>query len=126
MTQQILAWLAPILVSIAGGGLFGSYLTHLRMTPKISAEARQITAAAMDQDWARFQHEIARLVDRCERAEKSADDAIQGQRACEEREGRLNARILQLEALAGAESEIKKRAAGVVALDRLEQKGSTT
>jgi hypothetical protein len=126
VSPQIIGGIIAVLVSIAGGGLFGSYLTHLRLTPKVSAEARQITAAAMDQDWARFQHEIARLVDRCERAEKCADDAIKGQRACEEREGRLIARITQLEYLAAAEGEIKKRAAGVVALDRLEHRGPTT
>lgn len=110
---------AITLVTILGGGAFGSYLTYRQMAPKSSAEAREITSAAIDKDWARFEREIDRLVKRCERAEREAAQARKGQRECEERESGLKARIQSLEAVNAARGEIRSRASEIVAADRL-------
>lgn len=101
-----------------GSGGFGAWLVHRRLAPKHHAEAEDITAAAKDKDWARFQREIARLVERCERAEEQADKAIEAQRACEEREIVLNKRIARLEGLDMARGEARQEAAGIVASER--------
>lgn len=114
--------ISQAMLALLGGGLLGSWLTHRRLGPKSTAEAREITAAAMDKDWARFEREIARLVQRLEDAEDKADRAVAGQRECEEREIGLKARIAKLEAVNDAQGEIRARAQEVVAADRLAQR----
>lgn len=116
------AWLpllSSVLLSILGGGLLGTWLTHLRLGPKSKAEARDITAAAQDKDWTRFQREIGRLVKRVEQAEDCASRAIAGQRDCEAREAVLRAEILKLKAVNDARGEVRRRASEITAADRL-------
>lgn len=86
MLTDWLPLLGSALVSILGGGLLGAWMTHNRLAPKSKAEARDITAAAMDKDWSRFQREIGRLVKRLEDAEAKAERADHRARECEERE----------------------------------------
>jgi hypothetical protein len=117
-----LPFLAPVLASILGSGFLGAWLVHRRLAPKTTAEARDITAAAMDRDWARFQREIDRLVKRCENAEDAAQQAVKGQRECEEREAGLLARIARLEGLDVARGEARQEAAGIVAIERLAER----
>lgn len=120
------AWmplLTSIVLSILGGGLLGTWLTHVRLGPKSKAEARDITAAAVDKDWNRFQREIGRLVRRVEQAEDAASKAIAGQRACEAREARLNGRVVELEAILQGRGELRQRAALIVAAEKREAKG---
>lgn len=119
--------LLSVLASILGGGFLGSYLTNRRLSPKSNAEAREITAAAMDKDWARFEREISRLVkrledaeDRADLAETKADQALEKLRECEEREARLKAEIARIEAVQLGMGQGRQRAAAVVAADRLE------
>lgn len=115
---------ASVLVSIAGGGLLGTWLAHKRLSPKSTAEARDITAAAIDKDWSRFQREINRLVKRCEAAEASAEKVLGELHKCEEREIRLKADILRLEAIAIGQGEARQHAAAIVAAERLSTRPS--
>jgi hypothetical protein len=108
-----------VLLSILGGGLLGTWLTHVRLGPKSKAEARDITAAAIDKDWTRFQREIGRLVKRVEHAEDAAKKALEGQRDCEEREVRLRGRVIELETVLQARGEMRQRAALIVAAEKL-------
>lgn len=110
--------IAQLIMGIVGGGVLGTWLTHKRLGPKSTAEARQITAAAIDKDWARFEREISRLVKRLETAEDIAERARRGQRECEEREIELKGRVAKLEAVNAGRGEIRQRAAEVVAADR--------
>lgn len=111
--------IVQLVMGIVGGGMLGTWLTHKRLGPKSTAEAREITAAAMDKDWARFEREISRLVSRLEAAEDEAREARNGQRDCEARELVLIARVVKLEAVNDARGEIRQRAAEVVAADRV-------
>lgn len=117
-TATWLPLLSSVLLSILGGGLLGAWLTHVRLGPKSKAEARDITAAAQDKDWNRFQREIGRLVKRVEQAEDAAGKAIKGQRECEEREVKLNGRVIELETILHTRGEMRQRAALTVAADR--------
>lgn len=119
---SILTLIGTIVTSVLGGGLFGSWLTHKRLAPKSSAEAKSITAAAQDQDWQRFQREIDRLVKRCEAAEEKAEKALQRAHTCEEREGHLKARVVELEAYNLGQGTARQEAATITARDRLEQR----
>lgn len=114
--------LTSVLLSILGGGLLGTWLTHVRLGPKSKAEAKDITAAAIDKDWTRFQREIGRLVKRVEAAEDAADRAVKGQRACEEREAKLRGEVVELRAIIQSRGEIRQRAALVVAAEKVEAK----
>lgn len=126
--MQSLSWLIPalsLLTVLAGGGLCGAWWTHKRLAPKSKAEAREITAAAMDRDWTRFHREIDRLVKRLEmsetqtdKAERKADQAIAALHQCEERESLLKARVVVLEAYAQQESQMRQDAAMIVATER--------
>lgn len=110
--------IAQLIMGIVGGGVLGTWLTHKRLGPKSTAEARQITAAAIDKDWARFEREIDRLVKRVEKAEDEASSAKRGQRECEQREIALQARIALLEAVNDSRGEIRQRAQEVISADR--------
>jgi hypothetical protein len=112
-----------LIMGIIGGGVLGTWLTHKRLGPKSTAEAREITAAAIDKDWARFEREIARLVKRLEIAEDAAENARLGQRDCEERELALKARVTMLEAVNEGRGEIRQRAQEVVSADRVRGEG---
>lgn len=118
--MEIFPLLSSAFVSIVGGGFLGVWLTHRRLAPKSKAEARDITASAMDRDWRRFEREIGRLVKRLENAEAAAERAIEAQRACEQRESRLNGEVIKLRALLEQEGEARKLAAGIVAMERAE------
>ena len=107
-----------LVMGIIGGGVLGTWLTHKRLGPKSTAEAKAITAAAIDKDWARFEREIDRLVKRLEASENAAEQAIRGQRECEEREMALKARVVTLEAINAGRGEIRQRAQEVVSADR--------
>lgn len=113
-----------LLLGILGGGVLGAWLKYKQLSPKSTAEARQITAAAIDKDWARFEREINRLVKRLEEAESVGERARKGQMECEERELALKARVTMLEAVNDARGEIRQRAAQVVAADRATEAGS--
>lgn len=119
-TATWLPLLSSVLLSILGGGLLGTWLTHVRLGPKSKAEARDITAAAIDKDWTRFQREINRLVKRVEQAEDAAERATKGQRACEEREANLRGELVELRAIIQSRGEIRQKAALVVAAEKLE------
>jgi hypothetical protein len=110
-----------LIMGIIGGGVLGTWLTHKRLGPKSTAEAREITAAAIDKDWARFEREIDRLVKRLEASENAAEQAIRGQRECEEREMALKARLVKLEAVNEGRGEIRQRAQEVVSADRVSE-----
>lgn len=121
------------LVSILGSGVLGAWLMHRRLSPKSRAEASEITAAAMDKDWARFHREIDRLVKRLEEAEDRAASAERRERECEARaidcerhfaetEAALKAKIIQLETYHATIGQVHQEAASIVAADRLEQK----
>jgi hypothetical protein len=113
--------IAQMAMGIVGGGVLGTWLTHKRLGPKSTAEARQITAAAIDKDWARFEREIDRLVKRVERAEDDASEAKRGQRDCEQREIALQARIALLEAVNEGRGQIRQRAQEVVSAERVQE-----
>ena len=121
--SAFLPQMLQLLLGILGGGALGTWLTHKRLGPKSTAEARQITAAAIDKDWARFEREINRLVKRLEMAEAEAEKARKGQRDCEERELALKARVANLEAINDARGEIRQRAQEVVSADRVRGEG---
>jgi hypothetical protein len=132
MSMQMIQLLVASVVSILGGGLLGTILSHHRLAPKSYAEAREITAAAIDKDWARFEREISRLVKRCEDAEDAGRQAVAGQRACEEREienarqwaireGELNGKIVKLENILATAGEARQRAAGILAIERAQE-----
>lgn len=121
-TPEWFPLLTSVLLSILGGGLLGTWLTHVRLGPKSKAEAKDITAAAIDKDWTRFQREIGRLVKRVEAAEDAADRAVKGQRACEEREAKLRGEVVELRAIIQSRGEIRQRAALVVAAEKVEAK----
>lgn len=110
---------AAVLAALGTGGIFGAWLSYRRLAPKSKAEAREITAAAKDKDWARFQREIGRLVKRLEEAEDSCSKALNALHACEQRESGLRGRIVELEAWVTAEGDARQMAAGVVAIERL-------
>jgi hypothetical protein len=112
--------LSSVLLSIMGGGLLGTWLTHVRLGPKSKAEAKDITAAAIDKDWTRFQREIGRLVKRVEAAEDAAERAVKGQRACEEREAKLRGEVVELRAIIQSRGEVRQRAQLIVAADKAE------
>jgi hypothetical protein len=120
--QQIVALLASLVASALTGGIFSALLVNRRLAPKSSAEARQITAAAMDQDWQRFEREINRLVERLTQAEDRASGAEQRARECEEREGALKARVFALEAYQAQEGQMRQDAAMIVAAERAERR----
>lgn len=120
--------LGPTLIAIltavpaaALGSIIAAMLVHKRLSPKSKAEARDITAAAIDKDWTRFQREIGRLVKRVEQAEGAAAKALAGQHACEQREIILNGKIVNLEAIIQSRGEIRQRAAQIAAADRMEE-----
>lgn len=96
-----------------------TYLEHRRLLPKSTAEARNITAAAQDKDWSRFQREINRLVKRCETAEEQAQEAMDGFRACEEREIGLKGRVAELEAVNRGRGQVANEAATLLAAERI-------
>jgi predicted ribosome quality control (RQC) complex YloA/Tae2 family protein len=132
MSVSMVQLIVTAFVSIAGGGLLGTILSHHRLAPKSYAEAREITAAAIDKDWARFEREIGRLVQRCEDAEDTAKKAMIGQRECEEREIEnarqwgsreieLTAKIAKFEAILSATGEARQRAAGILAMERTQE-----
>lgn len=110
--------------AIVGGGVLGTWLTHKRLGPKSTAEAREITAAAIDKDWARFEREISRLVRRVEQAEDEATEAKKATQECERREIVALARIAKLEAINEGRGEIRQRAQEVVSADRLRGGGT--
>lgn len=120
--STLLATVGTIIASVLGGGFFGAWLTHKRLAPKSSAEAKSITAAAQDQDWSRFQREIDRLVKRCEAAEAKAEAALNRAHNCEEREGLLKARVMELEAYNLGQGKARQEAAEITARERLEQR----
>lgn len=95
------------------------WFDHKRLMPKSNAEARDITAAAQDKDWARFQREIGRLVKRCETAENTADEALAGFRACEEREIGLKGRVAELEAFNLGRGQSAAETALLVSAERI-------
>lgn len=105
---------------LAGWALFAhAVLTNRRLAPKSKAEAQQIVAAAMDQDWQRFQREIDRLVKRCEVAENTAGQAIAGFRACEEREIVLKGRVAELEAINRGRGQLANEVHTLAAAERI-------
>lgn len=110
--------IAQLIMGIVGGGVLGTWLTHKRLGPKSTAEARQITAAAIDKDWARFEREIDRLVKRVEQAEDDASAAKLATQECERREIALQARIAMLEAVNEGRGQIRQRAQEVISADR--------
>jgi hypothetical protein len=116
--QDWLPYIASATVSILGGGFLGSWLTHKRLGPKSKAEARSITAAAIDKDWARFQREIDRLVRRLEDAETKAERAVQKAHECEERESILKQRLAEFEGFMVGSGQARQEAAGIVAAER--------
>lgn len=109
----------------AAGGLGGLavmckvFLDNRRLSPKSTAEARNITAAAIDKDWTRFQREIGRLVKRCELAEERAAQAIVGFMACEEREIHLKSRVAELEAFNMGRGQSAQEAHVMLAAERI-------
>lgn len=127
----------PYIAALGGlGGLalmVKSVLENRRLWPKSKAEAENITAAARDKDWARFQREIGRLVrqgkisdDRAERAERraeaaheKAEEAIEGFRACEDREVHLKGRVAELEAINRGRGQVAQEAATMLAAERI-------
>lgn len=116
-----LNWLVPaltLLTVLAGGGLCGAWWTHKRLAPKSKAEAKEITAAAMDRDWTRFHREIDRLVKRLELSEGQADKALNDLHRCEERESALKARVVVLEAYVQQEGQMRQDAAMLIAAER--------
>lgn len=110
-----------------------AYWENRRLSPRSKAEAADITAAARDKDWARFQREIGRLVKRCETAEDKADraddraekatiraeEAIAGMHACEQREVHLKARVAELEAINLGRGQAAQEAQTLLAAERI-------
>ena len=129
--------LLPFVGAAGGlGGLalcFNVWQTNRRLAPKSKAEAEDITAAAKDKDWTRFQREIGRLVKRCEtsdakadasdakaeRAHARAEEAIAGMHACEQREVLLKGRVAELEAINRGRGQSAQEAATMLAAERI-------
>lgn len=121
MLQSLVPIVASLLASALTGGVISAWLVNHRLTPKSRAEARQITSAAMDQDWQRFEREINRLVKRLEEAEARATSAEARARECEDRESVLKARVLALETYNQTEGQMRQEAALIVASERVRQ-----
>jgi predicted nucleic acid-binding Zn-ribbon protein len=122
--------LLPFVYAACGAGglavIIKGYWDKQVQEPKSKAEAKDITAAAMDKDWSRFQREIGRLVKRAEtaedksaRADEKADRAIAGFLACEEREVHLKSRVAELEAINWGRGQIAQEAATLMAAERI-------
>jgi len=125
-----LSGLLPFVYAACGAGglavIVKAYWDKQIQEPRSKAEARDITAAAQDKDWTRFQREIGRLVkraetaeDKADRAEEKADRAIAGFLACEEREIHLKARVAELEAVNRGRGQAANEAAILMSAERI-------
>jgi predicted RNase H-like nuclease (RuvC/YqgF family) len=113
--NELLASIPSIVLALASGGLLGSVLVHRRLAPKTEAEKN-------DMDWTRFQREIARLDAKVEAQDRRIDELEGEVRACHVEKDELSAKLVRMEALMDVQGQARQLAAGVVALDRLEQK----
>lgn len=116
-------WWAAIIATLVSGLLSGG-LTKLlmvrRVGEKVAAETDSIEATVTDLNWKRFQREIERLTKRVEAGEKRISELEDHLSACQRERSMFESENIKLKAAQDSRGEVRRRAAGIVALERLE------
>lgn len=112
--------LASLLTAALSGGGVARFLLVRRDGEKIAAETDSIEATVTDLNWKRFQREIERLTKRVEAGEKRISELEDHLSICQRERALLETENIKLKAAQEARSEVRQRAAQIVAIERLE------
>lgn len=117
-------WWATLLISLATAALSGGGMARLILTKrdgeKIAAETDGIEANVTDLNWKRFQREITRLDNKVKAQDRRISELEGHLSACQRERAALETENIKLKAAQEQRGEVRRRAAGIVALERLE------
>jgi uncharacterized protein YlxW (UPF0749 family) len=105
--------------------LLGSAVLAVRFWPvwkQRLTEAKTADDAIVGNQWKRFQEEIDRLVKRVSALENKCQELEREVQDCHDRETRERSGRLEAEAMLLAQGEARKQAAGIVAVERAEDR----